>query len=226
MKYAVLDWDNTVRNGYTIFGFVEFLIKESVLPISVKQNIDEWDRKYRAGTITHDQYAEYACRDFANSLLGYSVSCIDELAQKYIDCDRFHLFPFAKTIFDFLHKHEIAPIIISGAPLCVLDKYKKELHIHDIFAFDLDTCRGEYTGLVGSNYGYNKEKIIAELVVKYGALPFMGFGDSSSDEPLILTARHGFLISNKLSDNLFPQATFISRTASEADVEAILQSFL
>lgn len=222
MKYAVLDWDNTIRKGYTIFSFVDFLISESVLPWSVKQSIDEWDQKYRSGQITHDQYAQYACQDFADSLSGHSVSSVNNLVKEYIRFDRQNLFSFSKTLFDFLHKYDIAPIVISGAPLCVIREYREEFHIQEIYAFEVSQHLGKYTGAVNSNYGYGKDDIISELIKKYRVPPFMGFGDSSSDYPLMQASQYGFCIGKDYATNSIANTTFISQDATETDISPIL----
>lgn len=222
MKYAVLDWDNTIRKGYTLFDLVDFLITESVLPRRIRSVIDEFDIKYRDGLITHDQYAQYACREFAQSLAGCSVSFISDIVKEYINIDRKKLFSFSNALFDFLDKNDIAPIIVSGAPRCVVLEYREVFRIEEVYAFEPSQHLGEYTGMVSTNYGYRKKKIVSQLIEKYGVPPFIGAGDSASDYPLIQASQHGFYIGSFSEANPLENITYIPPTISEKDVIPLL----
>lgn len=222
MKYAVLDWDYTIRSGYTMFSLIDFLCKTSALPLSVQENVEQWTAKYRAKMITHDQYAEYACIEFAQGIRGYSTSFLSDSIQRYMPLDRASLFSFSEALFKFLHLNDIAPIIISGAPICVLENYKKEFHIMEIYGFDLDQKDGLFTGNVKSNYGFHKERILSEIISIYGEPPYMGFGDSSSDYPLLQQSTHGFYVC-KSAYNAIPESFVkILPTMSESSLISIL----
>lgn len=201
MKYAVLDWDNTIRSGYTMFSLIDYLCKSSVLPLSIKISIDKLTAQYQSKEITHDQYAEFACIEFAQSLCGYAADQIIDCIQQYLNQDKECLFPFATTIFEFLYQNNIDPIIVSGAPICVLHNYADIFHIKKIYGFDIEQKNGIYTGKVKSNYGFNKGLILSKLIASYESPPYMGFGDSPSDYPLLQLSKHSFFIRKSQVDS-------------------------
>ena len=97
-------------------------------------------------------------------------------------------------------KSGIEVMVISGAPKIILDFYKKEFHIREIFAFKERVENGRFAGRASYNYGYNKKKTIAQLKDKYGTKPLLGFGDSDSDIPLLKEATYAFSINTNIEN--------------------------
>ena len=222
MKYAVLDWDNTIRSGYTMFSLIDYLCKSSELPQSVQENVGQWTLKDRSKQITHDEYAKYACTEFAQNIRGYSTKHFADCIQQYMLLDRDSLFPFSVELFKFLHDNHIAPIIISGAPVSVLENYREEFYIKDIYGFDLHHTDGLFTGNVKSNYGFHKEHIVSELISIYGEPPYMGFGDSASDYPLLQQSTYGFQVCKSATNVLSESFTKIPSNTSNSNLISLL----
>ena len=40
MDYALLDWDNTLRQGYTLFSWIDYLIEVGTVGSVVREEID------------------------------------------------------------------------------------------------------------------------------------------------------------------------------------------
>lgn len=59
-RYAVFDWDNTVRRGFTIFPWIDHLFEKGVFDDASHRSIQSLNERYRMGTITHDEYAGLA----------------------------------------------------------------------------------------------------------------------------------------------------------------------
>ena len=195
MKYAVLDWDNTIRKKFTLFSWMDFLYENEVINKNlVSQDIEFTQSQYALKEISHDDYARIACEIYAKAMSGIRKKDYDTLLHRYIEKDRKDIFVFSKSIFDYLYKSKIAPIIISGAPTNILNQYIDEFNIYKIYAFSEAFKKGICTGAVKYNYGVNKRKTLERLIRSYGYKPCIAFGDSSSDIPLFDLSSHAFCI--------------------------------
>ncbi len=121
----------------------------------------------------------------------------------YIDYDRKFLFSEITLLFELLHKKNIDIIVISGAPLIILEKYKNIFHLNSIYAFREQTSCDIFTGNVEYNYGYNKLGKILELIDMYNCRPCIAFGDSESDVPMLNYADYAFCTSNLLCNKKY-----------------------
>lgn len=218
-RYALFDWDNTVRNGYTLFSWIDFLCGQSILKPGFQSEIEVVKKQYRNHTITHDQYADIACSRYAKALKGVPFSTINRALSIYMAEDRKCLFHNIGTLFDMLHERGIDIIIISGAPEIIVSKYKAEFNLRSIYAFREETLNKNFTGNVECNFGFNKEEQVLKVIDEYHDYPYMAFGDSDSDVPMLKKATYPFCMGNKLTD--FKNINIAQGGISEADLRAI-----
>lgn len=197
-KYALFDWDNTVRNGYTLYSWVDYLCANSIIKSPLQFELNKIKNKYKKRIITHDHYASIACSKYAKALTGMHIEKINNAVLKYISYDKKFLFNNIVALFDFLYEKGINIIVISGAPLIVLQNYKEMFHFEHIYAFKEKILNDVFTGDVEYNFGFDKEKKVLEIADKYGSYPYIAFGDSESDIPMLNYARYAFYIEKEI----------------------------
>lgn len=202
-KYALFDWDNTVRNGYTMDSWVYYLYKQNILPADLLENLRQIKKTYEEKSITHDQYAEMACFQYTLALKDIRYDNLLCAAMKYLSYDREYLFYNIAALFNKIHENGIDTIVISGAPSIVLKLYKDEFHIKKIFALDGEVVDGTFSGKVKHNYGFDKQNIVHKIIGQYGHFPFMAFGDSTSDIPMLEHALYAFSINDILDKGIY-----------------------
>lgn len=207
-KYALFDWDNTVRKGYTLYSWVDYLCEHRVLNLNVQADLNKMGREYKAGLITHDEYAQRACELYSHALKGISSKKIDALTDDYLKIDEQYMYNSIKKIFDLLNKKEFDIIVISGAPTIIIEKYKKRFHFKQICAFKEKIMEDQFTGEVQYNYGFDKEELVLELIDQYGTYPYMAFGDSESDIPLLKYAHYPFFLGKENLSKHYEVLTF------------------
>ena len=76
-KYALFDWDNTIRRGYTLYSWVEYLHQCNITSIHLQKKLEILKQQYIKSEITHDQYANKACAEYAKDLAGKKVNEIN-----------------------------------------------------------------------------------------------------------------------------------------------------
>ena len=218
MKYAVLDWDNTLRNGITLFDWCEFLVKNQILDPSVLIHLRKLESDYLFGTINHDELAEKSCSFFAKSLKGKSVKELDQLENDFLIEFEQRIFSFSKYIASFLIKNNCEIIFVSGAIKTILQKYfkKKNIRIFDLHAFECEQINGLYTGNVLTNFGVNKQQILRQLIHHYGK-PTYAIGDSSSDEFAFSNSQKSILVRIN-STFSYPANLIIEKSDKDCDV--------
>ena len=202
-RYALFDWDNTVRRGYTLFSWVEYLCTRGIIASYLQEELYLDAQQYARNLITHDQYAYIACSKYASALKGMNTQVIYDAIPDYLIIDRNYLFAEIGTVFDLLYTKGIDIIVISGAPFIILEKYKEEFHIKKIFAFTEQICDGVFTGGVKHNYGFSKERKIIDIFEEYKEYPYLAFGDSESDKPMLNCAQNAFCIDYALRNDKY-----------------------
>lgn len=222
MKYAIFDWDNTVRNGYTLFSWIDYLCQKRILNADLQRHIERLSFRYEAGYISHDMYAKQACFEYAEAIKGMNKTDLLSHLPSYMSTDRKNIFSFCKNVFQKLGELKIDIYIVSGAPSFIIEKYQKEFNIKKIFAFDVFSFNGRYTNVIKSNFGYNKKAAVRYLTAKYGEPPFVGFGDSESDISFLKVSRNPFCVYDKTRKLTLNDAIFIQNKMKGIEVESIL----
>ena len=227
MNYALLDWDNTIRNGFTLFSLIDYLVNVHFIEESVRNIINSYKDKYSKGIITHDQLAILACDSFSASLKGKATDLYDfHLQNFYSKVDRHCIYSFARGIFKFFEINKIIPIIVSGAPIDAIQKYMYDFSIKEIYAFEYGRVNNLFTGETICNHGYNKKEKVTQIISKYGCLPIYAFGDSSSDYEMMSMSKNSVLISHEKNAINFVADVIVSPKTSEEEIIKILSNCL
>ena len=197
MLYALLDWDNTLRRGYTLFSWIDYLVSNDIINQGIQDSMDESIRKYKMGEITHDDLSRQAGEIYASYIKGYRENDIVDSLTAYRKSDESQLHSFTESLFELLFKNDIKPIIVSGSPRHIISGYFAQFHLYKVFALEAQVNDGYFTGNVQANYGYNKGNLARRICNEFGAKPVLAFGDAESDFPMLESARFGFLVGNK-----------------------------
>lgn len=229
MEYAVFDWDNTIRKGFTLFSWMDFLYEEKFLDTKVRGCISCVQNQYTKKQINHDEYAKKSCETYSSAMKGVSEDIRNRLVKKYIQYDQQSLMPFSQSLFEYMNRYDIKPIIISGAPQYILEEYKNMFGLGDIFAFSEEYNKGLCTGKVAYNYGVDKRKTVKKLNKVFGMRPLIGFGDSYSDIPLFEMSEYAFCIVKTSNENNMPygkDVTYINDDTNGNQIQTLLQQIL
>jgi HAD superfamily phosphoserine phosphatase-like hydrolase len=197
MNYTLFDWDNTLRKGFSLISWVDFLIKKKLINDTALFEINNYYNKFQKKEIDHEEFVKNICKEYASSVNRKIVNDFVILVDEYINTVEYTLFfPFTKQLIMLMHENDIKPIIISGAPKIILKRIMEKLDIFKIFAFSPKINNGIYSDQIHECYGVEKEKIVAKLIKLYKTKPLFAFGDSKSDFPMLDSAKYPFLITD------------------------------
>ncbi|GGI45587.1 hypothetical protein GCM10008018_12910 [Paenibacillus marchantiophytorum] len=196
--YALIDWDNTMHRGYTIYGLADHLHAKGIVSDRLLRVFRELEMLYLANAISYSDYTERTCESFARELAGCSAAEYREAVQTFFPVDEPAIFDKAKALFQLLNKYSIYVYLVSGAPFDVLKAYAKPFGIRGIFAFELDIQHHVLTGRVACNYGLNKERILSHPLFRSpDAIHLLSMGDAVADIPLLDNSRIPIIVGDQ-----------------------------
>ena len=188
---ALLDWDGTLRKGYTIVPWVHHLTRAGVLAGTCNADLSDLFQRYGAGEISHDELARLTARVYAQHLRGQRRAMIKVQARRFVREDQSKLFRFSRDLLVGLRALKIRPVIISGAPIEILDAYREVLDLEEVYGLELGVLRGQFTGEVRRNPGMArvKQHIVRIIARAPRSQVRVAMGDPPSDEPLLRAAQ-------------------------------------
>ncbi|MGH9277414.1 MAG: HAD family hydrolase [Acidimicrobiales bacterium] len=223
MAYALFDWDNTLRDGWTLEYWITHLVTVGVL---TRDNEPEWRAlraRYESGRIGHNRLALEANRGYAREMAGRPAREIVERAEAFVaGGDRDRVFPWAAGLLHRLAGDGVRPVIITGALADLVRVHLRAMGLAsgevDVRGFTLAVDRdGRYTGRIRANPGVGaaKRRLVQRLAAT-GEVT-LAAGDSVSDLPLLRAAARQLIVgpaAAELSREFGATATTISSPAT------------
>lgn len=193
IKYAVLDWDNTLRKGFTITSWMEYLYAKEIVSDEHYRDFLSQFELYNKHVLGYYQLSDNTTAIYAKAIAGKNALDIENAGRYFCTCDC-AVFPFVSRLFHSFRINGIKIIIISGTPQMLLEHYSGLLGIDEVYGLVVEVKEGYYTGVVEKDYGAYKSEIIKEICAAKGGNPVFALGDSIADEPLINAAKYGCYI--------------------------------
>jgi phosphoserine phosphatase len=217
-KIVVADWDNTMREGFTMGDWTSFLAKRGNFPETLARSIETDMEGYSRKAISYEELAQRVTSKYAEGLLGESQEVISRAAHEFVDADQ-QLFGFVRPLTDFLRACGVPLVLISGCPREPLVAYQQALGVSRIYALTLEVMNGVYTGKLHLNPTLGNEKShIVEALVRDSEI-ILALGDSKADLPLLEAAPHTVIIDNP---DLMPQGSrTVHRVSSRPNSRAV-----
>jgi phosphoserine phosphatase len=186
MLYALIDWDNTIHQGYTIYGLADHLLERGIITEQLLISFRKLEKLYWDKEISYATYTDRTCQAFAHALRGCSTTHYFAAIESYRTINKDNIYKHAQHLFQLLEKYHIHPYLVSGAPYDVLRTYTDQFGLKDIFAFQLEMNNNRITGKISCNYGFNKEQILTHSRFQGSeAIHLLTMGDAVADIPLL-----------------------------------------
>lgn len=193
-RYALVDWDNTLRPGFLLREWTSFLQEREPELRQRFQSLSIVFQLFIRNELSYDEFAEQAPLAYARGMAAANIDVIKSLAVDFVRRDATQsLYPFAIPLLALLARRKIHSIVISGAPAELLALYKSLVPVHAVFGLVLGTQDGIYTGTLEENTASAPGK--AHIVERLSNDDIVvGIGDSPADLPLLRPARIRVLV--------------------------------
>lgn len=190
---VLVDWDNTLRAGFTVTAWAEYLAGRdlfSALPTIVTL----FDRFRNDASYDYEVFCGEMAAAYAEGLAGQSRDKVLTAAASFVRVDNHHVFGFVRSLCEYFAERQLSVIVLSGAPEEPLTQYASTLGFELAGALRLEVEDGRYTGHVIENCGLSHSK--HDAVVRVSSLKdvVVALGDSLSDMPLLNAASVGFVV--------------------------------
>jgi hypothetical protein len=123
-KAALLDWDGTLRAGYEITEWCDFLDERGNFDREIGKRQRTLLSNYLTGKITYSQAVFDVGVNYAEGLEGYKVKDTQDLALQFAENDK-AIFDFTPALFEILHRNKIKIILVSNTPRLLLEVYSQ-----------------------------------------------------------------------------------------------------
>jgi phosphoserine phosphatase len=217
-RVALLDLDNTLRSGWFIKSWLEFLGGERIRgAYACADRLDVSLDAYARGELSHDALAKECAEAYAELMRGESQEVVNELGGEFVR-DDLETFDFVRTLLEELEARSVAPIIVSGAPAEVVRPYAANLGVDEFHALELGVgSDGCFDGTLANNPGLGsvKRRIASELRESFRE-PVLAVGDSASDLPLFRVAANRIVVGE-----LAPQQNWPSDSVLGLDPDGV-----
>ena len=215
---VLADWDNTLRSGFTVISWTEFL-EPSGLFDGARTLRTRLERFRRDGG-DYDQFCEEMAEAYATGLAGRRQSDIIAAAKAFVSADR-DVLGFVPGLLTYFRGRRLPVVVITGAPGDLMREYAATAGFLLGGTLELEVRDGVYTGTVAQNSGLHKNKADAvSRLAEENAVVF-AFGDAPADRPLLDAADISCLVlTGAYSHELFPSE--IVRIDPASTVEAVV----
>jgi len=185
---ALLDWDGTLRKGFTMADWIRFLVKHNYFNIYAADRLKNLFQNYESGADDYSVLATQAANIYATGLAGKSVDYTRELAKNFVQLDR-EIYEFVPRLFSMLHNHNICIIVVSGVPQVVLEEFKVKFGMNVVFGIQAYSRLGHWTKRVLLNPASSEGKLkkVSQLIKTYDIV--LSLGDTEADTPLLTIAK-------------------------------------
>ncbi|HMI82019.1 MAG TPA: HAD-IB family phosphatase [Solirubrobacterales bacterium] len=208
-RVALMDWDNTIRQGWTIRDWTLHLEGCGLVPAETLRDVDEVIDNYAAKQCTYTEMANTVLRALASGLKGQSAAVVADQAPSFIKGDRGNFYPFAAEALRELRARGLSLVVVSGAPEEVLDAAAEEYGFAKVRGSVLDVSEGRYVGTVKKNRAVveGKQAALGSLLGEQVAA--LAIGDSEADLPLLERARLKIVVGDRELAARVPGSLFI-----------------
>lgn len=188
-----------------MLDWIEFLVPALPKAKAASTSMRELLEDHRSGNLNYGYLVRKAAEIYAKCVEGVAVPEVVQLALRFAERDRGNLFVFAQHLLEQARKKDYSIVIVSGAPLEVIQAYQYILPIDQVFAVVIERHGTVFGGNIVANHGLTeKKKEVMTKLIGAGYRIALAVGNSMSDLPLLEFAECGFLIANdqEISDSV------------------------
>ena len=193
---ALVDWDGTIRKGFTLPDWVDYLAANCPCgPRECSALLELFDA-YHQHRISHDKLADLNAEAYHHLLCSVRGNLAD-MAADFVQNDMHNLIPGALDYLRHLTDQGYQVHIISGAPKEVLSVHLADVPLHGLYTLDVSSQSGGEPA-VRQNPGVAsmKRQLSAQVLDRSNARHVVALGNSASDLPMLEAAHLAVVVDN------------------------------
>jgi len=180
--WALVDWDNTIRPGFVMIDWIDYLADHEMIQPSLAATMREHERSWRGGRLDYHGFIKNIISIYQHAEPAIDTQLLNDHARAFVAQDESFLTDVSvgSTLLQLFQALDINVHVVSGAPLVILYEYQRRHH-----------CIRRVTGVSSENEAGNLFEFKRGVARMYAASPALfGIGDSETDIPLFEGSRH------------------------------------
>jgi phosphoserine phosphatase len=180
--WALVDWDNTIRPGFVMIDWVDYLTGHKLISPALADSMRDHERLWLEGENGYHDFIQSIVSIYQRIEPVIDPSRLRDLAEDFVLQDQSFLNEgkVGSTVLQLFNDLNIDVHVVSGGPLVILHEYQRCLH-----------CIKRVTGISSSTNVSSLLTLKRDAARTYAASPALfGIGDSETDIPLFECARH------------------------------------
>lgn len=195
LNLALLDWDNCLRRGFTLYDWAFYLARHDQFDRSDAGRLRQLLQLYSKGEIGYEELSHIGPETYARGMSGTAVFDVQNLAARFVAEDR-AVFPFALPLVRTLIERDLETIVISGAPTELLQQYQQQFNWSRVYGIEISQENRRYSNSLLQNPATPSGKRELADTVSANRDVAVGLGDSISDLPLLDLASCRIVVDN------------------------------
>lgn len=223
-RVALLDWDGTLRRGYTLVDWSRCLSHLGLLGHEISRRVADLFQMLERQEMTYDEVIRLSAETYATGLRGCQYRLLRVAGTRFATRDRKRMFGFVPEISEVLSEKGIEPMVVSGAPEPPLEACAGLYHVRNACSLELQVRGGCVTGRVSRNPGTaeGKRQAVRELLAGEPLSVEMAIGDSDADAALFAAAKRIVVVGNSdLADSV--EGHFVHAQGSAGAMRSVFQ---
>ncbi len=192
-KFAVFDFDGTLREGHISQFFMDELYKNALFDeVEYKLQKTLFDQ-HTSGKLSYSEWLDQWAISWGSAFKGYQRKDVREIAKNVFQRGKKELFISSKEIIEFFNRKNYKTVIISGGASEVIELFAEYLGVEFSIATDLESIDGVYTGrmLSETHTSEGKREYLKAFLQGHGVEePLFVFGDSIGDQGILELAKN------------------------------------
>ena len=193
----LLDVDNTLIGGFSIFSFSEFLRQKNLFHDQSFSQMQTDLENYTSGNITYERFALDAVDHYSLGLQGIPEKDIFVAGENFQNFYKTQLLPHTRELLQLMNLQG-KTVAVSGAPKEAFLPMARYLGIQETHLLEAEVTHGVYTGKTKVNMAldWEKTKVVKKLALAgFNTSSSFAFGDSEHDIPLLSAVENPFAVS-------------------------------
>lgn len=197
-KLFVLDWDDSLRVGYSAIDWVKKLKDSNLFVPQEYLRMNKSLNSYRNEKIGYNEFVNSYADIYFKGILPYDTDDISKCLDLFVEQEiKENLSDYTLNLISFLEERHYDLLVISGSPQMLVERIFKRLakntkpHVHGINPYN-----NKYSGSLEV-----KSRIFRTNMDKYNLIG--SIGDSPSDYEITRYSDFGFIVGDKVKSSLF-----------------------
>lgn len=193
-SFALFDIDNTIYQGYVIFGLAQAQVDAKLLPERSLNQLNKDTDLYKRKVIPYEEYADQAMRHWAEGLVGKPYNKVLAHAQDFLRKHQNNFFNFFEALAGQLaDKHDL--YLVTAEPGFVCQAISNIFPITDYAASEFYVSGSRFTGMAKVLATSQDKDLAIDLMLRgHTTERSFAFGDSRSDKDMLERATYKICI--------------------------------